>query len=683
LSETPYCTKICTKLQAVVNKTSLTIRVTPFPNVTSTNIETNVYATNGTFSFPIAVGKNPISLFANDAPGIAETTTVYNASQTVLAGVTLASPAAAYIYTSLKIITVAPVTNSNGEVLCGTDFSFPTTTLHNINGTISTETATSKDTAIAAFEDATYSNINSNAQAYFGGYGIIGTSTSDLAPEITTLTLTNSDTNGVPTTTITRTNTNTFEATFFINSQFESVDVSGPKPTGFTLTFDPFVYQPASGKLGKTGHGSIGCSFNTGTEGYGYPPQTLLDSLIANPSISSQYPGLASCLPAGPSLIHPSLCSAVAPEIQSAGGDLTGSTIITVTPSLPITSAQPVLQTSNTPILVSTTAPIQTPPPQTTPLPETPTSKAAPQTESLSPPAETPITTSIPPVGTPTLQIPSISLISTTVPLAGSPTIPPAESPSAAKPPASNPIPSPSQSIALPPTEPPPASNPIPFPSLSIALPPTETPPAVIPSASNVVQIPSTSPGNAVPPQQSANGAIASEIASIIGATPILRPTTISGSQVIVIASSTTIPFNPLSTIFGSTVVESGSTQIIVSSATTIPISQAIESLLGGTGIVSGTLEIVLSSGLTVPVNSNLPEIAGSTTLISGTPFVIISTPITVPLASNIPTSAAGGKPGLNATTSAVLQASVGVRNWEMKIEGIISILSIVALVCM
>jgi hypothetical protein len=58
----------------VVNLTSITTFITPYPNTTKSRLETNVYTTNATFNFTIPIGINPITIMTNDAPGPAETT---------------------------------------------------------------------------------------------------------------------------------------------------------------------------------------------------------------------------------------------------------------------------------------------------------------------------------------------------------------------------------------------------------------------------------------------------------------------------------------------------------------------------------------------------------------------------------------------------------------------------------
>ena len=74
---------------SVVNLTSITTLITPYPSVTSTNYETNVYTTNAYFIGTQDSGYNPIYLYKNAVPGPVETVGVLNGSQTVTAGITM------------------------------------------------------------------------------------------------------------------------------------------------------------------------------------------------------------------------------------------------------------------------------------------------------------------------------------------------------------------------------------------------------------------------------------------------------------------------------------------------------------------------------------------------------------------------------------------------------------------
>jgi hypothetical protein len=73
----------------LVNKTSITAHVTPYPTTSITSYETHVYKTNATFYLTIPFGLNPITLYKNLAPSPIQVETTYNASQIVTHGVTL------------------------------------------------------------------------------------------------------------------------------------------------------------------------------------------------------------------------------------------------------------------------------------------------------------------------------------------------------------------------------------------------------------------------------------------------------------------------------------------------------------------------------------------------------------------------------------------------------------------
>jgi hypothetical protein len=68
---------------SVVNLTSITTLVTPYPTTTLTNFKTNVYTTNATFYFDVDVGQNPITMYTNDAPHPKETATILNGNGNV------------------------------------------------------------------------------------------------------------------------------------------------------------------------------------------------------------------------------------------------------------------------------------------------------------------------------------------------------------------------------------------------------------------------------------------------------------------------------------------------------------------------------------------------------------------------------------------------------------------------
>ena len=75
--------------QGVINLTSITTYITPYKNGTVTNIVTNVYLTNGTFTWPKTDGANPITDYLNGAPAPSEVTEELTGTAVVTGGVTV------------------------------------------------------------------------------------------------------------------------------------------------------------------------------------------------------------------------------------------------------------------------------------------------------------------------------------------------------------------------------------------------------------------------------------------------------------------------------------------------------------------------------------------------------------------------------------------------------------------
>jgi hypothetical protein len=101
--------------------------------------------------------------------------------------------------------------------------------------------------------------------------------------------------------------------------------------TGTTVSFTtPIIYLPVRGAAGRTGVGIVR-QFTFGqNEDFGSVPQTVIDFMARIPEISSQYPGIALCLPDGPSIIYQHTAFGNAPTTQGVAGDLTRSTVINV-----------------------------------------------------------------------------------------------------------------------------------------------------------------------------------------------------------------------------------------------------------------------------------------------------------------------------------------------------------------
>jgi hypothetical protein len=280
----------------VVNLTSITTLITPYPTATSTNYETNVYTTNATSYLDVEIGYDPVALYTNVAPGPKENSIVLNANgknvtAVTTAGKTVYSPQAFWVYSTVRIITAEAVTDSSGNKVCGT--------------------TSACESAFPINSDSMLSSISSIYPSVISILESTATSTNELV--------------------FTGINSNV-DSYFFTNQTATQTGVI------ISLT-TPFVYAPTRDAKAVVDGMSRICTQGPGLENYGYPVQTLLDYLVKNPAYSSQYPGLANCLPGGPAIVPIQNCSMVspfaanAPATVKAGGDLTSSTVITVTPT--------------------------------------------------------------------------------------------------------------------------------------------------------------------------------------------------------------------------------------------------------------------------------------------------------------------------------------------------------------
>lgn len=624
----------------VVNLTSITTLVTPYVDTTLTNFETHVYTTNRTVIVTDTVGYNPAFLMINNGPQPFETTSrIVNSTQIVTAGVTVQSPVAFWVYSSVKVITVPAVTDSHGNTVCQTTSFGSSTKLSTITATTETVTADYPDgtykgsietlTQYASTQTISYyrsdngpngsmSNIyiipgiNSNAEAYFGGYSIsgIGDQTTGAITGYLTetgFTATYSDT--------TITEVATTEALqplipLFIRSDGETFVYTSPLNTGQVVIFPtPFVYLPSRGASGASGEvGAVICDQTGGNENYGYVPQTVIDYMASVPAISNQFPGIASCIPGGPSILHPNYCAAVAPTSQSLVGDLTSGTVLTIgngqsqfasstTKKLPAPSSEP-FEDTTTPVISSLFNPQTSTPQELTA-------------------SSTGIIVIPPPLGSITTSIPKS--------ITHSPIVSPPTN-----------TPSPLSRDSRPTQQHAPSSS-----TTSDQNPPN----ANIPESATTTQ-PSINTDNVIA------SALASAIASAIGATHIGgisasilgSVTTISGSSFVILPSVVTIPVVPSDSSAAylegqTTILSGGTTAVIVTGGQTIPIMSLNPSILAKpTTLPDGMTAVVVSSGATVPVDSAMSVFSWTTDVSVVTGVVVVGTQ-TITVSSSVSTS--------------------------------------------
>ncbi|KAN0121806.1 hypothetical protein V8E51_000132 [Hyaloscypha variabilis] len=359
-----------------VKLTSITTLVTPYPNGTSTNIYTNVYHTTASFPVTHTMG-NPIADYPNGGFNMPESDKILHGTAVTTGGLTIPSPQAYYVYTTVKIVTAKPVVATDGQVMCGTVSSWPGPNFYNVQ--------------------ATFKNINSNAEAYFGGSSIGG------ATVIPTATSTHIHFGLLGSSSVKSTVTETAMGAFLTDVRGHAIEAT-ITPSGLEITLTtPFIYQPTRGANPET-ENSDPCYQGDGSVNYGYVPQTLVDYLARDPYYVSLYPDLTSCLPAGPSILPIDRPCDNPYEIiieSAVGGDLTSSTVSTVTPP-------------------GFAPPIPSPPPSTPPAP----APSAPSiiNDVLNPPPS-PTTPTPPSLGTPTTinGTPLIVIPPTTIPLQNAP----------------------------------------------------------------------------------------------------------------------------------------------------------------------------------------------------------------------------------------------------------------------
>lgn len=208
------------------------------------------------------------------------------------------------------------MTDSDGNVVCAT----PSVLGYNVPSS----------------EIYTVSGINSNAEAYFGGpniASIIRTS----GPNGLTSTIPATTETG-PSGPLTTRPPFSFPvpvpSTYIVDTANNTINVTVPYFSGTVVSFPtPFIYFPARGVSGKTGEGFTSFWTSGSNEDFGYVPKTVIDYMGGIPAISSQYPGITSCLPGGPSIIYEPTGFAALPTYQFIAPDLTSTTVITISGS--------------------------------------------------------------------------------------------------------------------------------------------------------------------------------------------------------------------------------------------------------------------------------------------------------------------------------------------------------------
>ncbi|KAG9229191.1 hypothetical protein BJ875DRAFT_206181 [Amylocarpus encephaloides] len=582
------------------NVTSYTVYVGPgTTTVTSTNVYKSV---NKTFYSTKYLGRNPMTLYGNSFPGPYQSETeIKNSSVIMTAGQAIQSPQGFNIYSTVKVVTAAAVTNSAGKLVCGTRSVY--------------KEASDQTGAL------TVDNINSNFQSsYWGSSRQDATSKSELGA-------TTSITTGIATMTdTTSAYTNSYEITSY-STQY------APYPVAVTtITFAPYVYTPAWAAKGRTFEGDTNCDGeDKGVVHYGFLPKELFSHMLAAPEIKSQYHGLESCLLGGPVIATQSSCSAWAPEVQMPGGDLTESTVVTIPKPQPVTTPNVTPTSEVIPPPTTTPAP---PSPVVTPLP-TPTSEVVPPTSQVpvpeplpttyQVPVPSPVPTSEPPIPVPVPTFQASAPVESPNPQNPSPTVVSPQPTSGGDAPVVVNPPSPGTTAIPAPVSPAPSSK---GGDIASAIASLIGVPAPSPVAGNSPAVVTTVPVNLETPFKGGQTTVINAVTNVV----------LTTNAVVNTPAVVTIPVDPANLVVGQTTVINGVTNVLLSTnspATASGVANSRVQNLVTTLDISGTLNIVIPGSTTVEANSIVAGLSGSTVVSGSKTYVVLSTPFTVPVVTS------------------------------------------------
>ncbi|KAM0796613.1 hypothetical protein BDR22DRAFT_518639 [Usnea florida] len=200
----------------------------------TTNVSTVIRLVNQTSTVVAAYGMPTIPGQIIDEPGPLLKAISLNGSLTTAFGATITSPTQFYVFTSVNVIYVSAISDTDGLPACATTSTY--------RATCST---------YAQPQRALYiTGINSNAESYF-------------------------------------------------NSSEDQRSAALKKPDMVPISFsEPFVYVPLSDPFPS----------RVVNENFGYVPQTLIEWMAQDSGYASKFPGIASCLPGGPSIDFHQIC---------------------------------------------------------------------------------------------------------------------------------------------------------------------------------------------------------------------------------------------------------------------------------------------------------------------------------------------------------------------------------------
>ncbi|KAL8711177.1 MAG: hypothetical protein Q9220_004322 [cf. Caloplaca sp. 1 TL-2023] len=306
------------------NVTSLVTSITQFVDTAVTNYHNTTFVANTSYlsSYDLASARIPVLNLASGRQTTA--VTELNGTAVTTAATTIQSPQAFYLFSTVKVINVPAVTDKGGNKACAT---------------------TSIDSVVCSFPEYTCPQPSTFSAPYATLYTVY--SEKCYTASVSTSFLSSNLFPGI----------NTYAEAYFETQDSASKTTAAPPISSYTvISFStPFVYLPVRGAkegidneavvyLGDNYHDNTGLTKRAlapatdlvsprdgAPEDFGYVPQALIDWMAKNPDYANQYPGLASCLPGGPSIKPIDNCGpSEAPATLAAVPDLTVNTAVTV-----------------------------------------------------------------------------------------------------------------------------------------------------------------------------------------------------------------------------------------------------------------------------------------------------------------------------------------------------------------
>ncbi|KAL8916802.1 MAG: hypothetical protein Q9208_008341, partial [Pyrenodesmia sp. 3 TL-2023] len=317
--------------------------VTKYLDTTITNLQSTKTFVKTTFvtSFDIAFNQIPATDLYHQQ--LAVTKLQGNATATITAGVTVQSPQPFYVYTTVKVIHVPAVINSDGQAVCATT-SIDRACCEGPKLVPPPSTSDVQSSKANGCETRTFTGMNTNAEAYFDS-SLPGTLSKSQPFQSPPTGVVARDVVKPPS----QSTTIVSFTTPFVHPRSLSPTQNGAPiifaiglqgPCGIDETIPEQLCapdeasQPLDPNASESDIEQNQISFSDAVaQDLGHVPQALLDWMLEDPAYVAEYPDLASCLPGGPPIKvrdEIGFCNFANPGFQEAVPVLTVNTAFAV-----------------------------------------------------------------------------------------------------------------------------------------------------------------------------------------------------------------------------------------------------------------------------------------------------------------------------------------------------------------